>query len=242
MHLDEPIDSPRLYLDRHSPEQPRRLWGLIEESKRDDPLAPATVVGPSNYANLTLRHELARSGFANVRFLPMPRLAELLGAPSLAARGRTPLTSIVESAAIRFDILIRRGPFEAGPERACFDVDGDGVLDSDEEKDWNDAPNYRQDRLILPGNGDTVAEVGEVRFNSCVDVIEDNAEKRHSYLTAYGTLVHEAGHAIGIGGGKSTTHSTIADSAMSRTDNLLCSPHPFDIMAIYALYQTRLVP
>ena len=60
-----------------------------------------TVVGPSNYANLTLRHELARSGFANVRFLPMPRLAELLGAPSLAARGRTPLTSIVESAAIR---------------------------------------------------------------------------------------------------------------------------------------------
>ena len=99
--MDEPIDSPRLYIDRHSTEQPRRLWRLIAASKKDDPLAPATVVGPSNYANLTLRHELARSGFANVRFLPMPRLAELLGAPSLAARGRTPLTSIVESAAIR---------------------------------------------------------------------------------------------------------------------------------------------
>ena len=101
MHLDQSIDSPRIYIDRHYTGQPRRLWDLIEESKRDDPLAPATVVGPSNYANLSLRHELARSGFANVRFLPIPRLAELLGAPSLAARGRTPLTSIVESAAIR---------------------------------------------------------------------------------------------------------------------------------------------
>ena len=101
MHLDQSIDSPRLYLDRHSTGQPRRLWDLIAALKKDDPLAPATVVGPSNYANLTLRHELARSGFANVRFLPMPRLAELLGAPSLAVRGRTPLTSIVESAVIR---------------------------------------------------------------------------------------------------------------------------------------------
>ena len=110
MHLDEPIDSPRLYIDRHSTGQPRRLWDLIAASKKDDPLAPATVVGPSNYANLSLRHELARSGFANVRFLPMPRLAELLGAPSLAARGRTPLTSIVESAAIRAVSEAASGP------------------------------------------------------------------------------------------------------------------------------------
>ena len=99
--MDELIDTPSLHLDRPSAEQRRRLWDLIAAFKKDDPLAPTTVVGPSNYANLTLRHELARSGFANVRFLPMPRVAELLGAPSLAARGRTPLTTIVESAAIR---------------------------------------------------------------------------------------------------------------------------------------------
>ena len=90
-----------LYLDRHHPGQPHRLWDLVATWKKDDPLSPVTIVGPSNYANLSLRHDLARSGFANVRFLPMPRLAELLGAPSLAARDRTPLTSIVESAAIR---------------------------------------------------------------------------------------------------------------------------------------------
>ena len=108
--MDEPIDRHRLNLDPHSAEQPRRLWDLIAATKKDDLLAPATVVGPSNYANLTLRHELARSGFANVRFLPMPRLAELLGAPSLAAQGRTPLTSIVESAAVRAVSETASGP------------------------------------------------------------------------------------------------------------------------------------
>ena len=74
---------------------------------------------------------------------------------------------------------------------------------------------------------------------------------------AYETLVHEAGHAIGIGGGEGASqarrgHPFIPYSIMNY-DNLVyvnvdtnpeksseddCAPYPFDIMAIFSLYQT----
>ncbi|HEU0022890.1 MAG TPA: PD-(D/E)XK nuclease family protein, partial [Dehalococcoidia bacterium] len=77
------------------------LESLVKSLKLSDPLTPVTVIGPSTYANLSLRHNLGRSGLANVKFMVLPRLAELLGAPSLAAAGPRPLTPILESAAIR---------------------------------------------------------------------------------------------------------------------------------------------
>ena len=91
----------RLFLQHQNPDLSRSLGDFISSLQRDDPLAPVTVVGPSTYANLTLRHERARQGFANVQFLTLPRLSELLGAPSLSAQGRRPLTSALESAVIR---------------------------------------------------------------------------------------------------------------------------------------------
>ena len=74
---------------------------------------------------------------------------------------------------------------------------------------------------------------------------------------AYETLVHEAGHAIGIGGGEGASqvrrgHPFIPYSIMNY-DNLVyvnvdtnpeksseddCAPYPFDILAIFSLYQT----
>ena len=77
------------------------LKRLIDSVRQGDPLSPLTVVGPSIYANLALRRALGRSGFANVRFWLLPWISESLGAPSLAARGRRPLTSIIESASLR---------------------------------------------------------------------------------------------------------------------------------------------
>ena len=64
----------------------------------------------------------------------------------------------------------------------------------------------------------------------------------------FSTVVHEGGHALGIGGtsesggsGQEIHHAQIEDSIMKTgfdTDFKICSPTPFDVMAIYALYQT----
>ena len=60
-------------------------------------------------------------------------------------------------------------------------------------------------------------------------------------------LVHEAGHALVILGTR-YDHPEMFDSIMSYGNHIPenlgepeCSPHPFDIMAIYALYQ-RIAP
>ena len=73
-------DTGRLIVDRQSPALKEALWRLVKQAKEDGGLlAPVTVVGPSQYANLSLRQELGRSGFVNVRFILLPMLAELLG-------------------------------------------------------------------------------------------------------------------------------------------------------------------
>ena len=72
----------------------------IGAAKAGDPLAPVTVIVPSNYAGLSLRRVLGKGGLVNVRFLVMARLAELLGAPSLVG-DRVPLTSWARAEAVR---------------------------------------------------------------------------------------------------------------------------------------------
>ena len=92
-----------------------------------------------------------------------------------------------------------------------------------------------ENHFDLPG-GDTTPNRGDVVFNQC------NTRSKSTYRT----LVHEAGHVLGIRDGTNimnlpgeTHHPTINDSVINYIIvDSDCSPNPFDIMAIYAIYQT----
>jgi RecB family exonuclease len=96
----------------------RALGGAVAAAKQGDPLAPVTVIVPANHVGVTARRALASgslgpvggsgAGVAAVTFLTVHRLAELLGAPGLAAQRRRPVSTPVLAAAIRR--VLRREP------------------------------------------------------------------------------------------------------------------------------------
>ncbi|MEX2599536.1 MAG: PD-(D/E)XK nuclease family protein, partial [Dehalococcoidia bacterium] len=111
MNIPETIPDPRSSVVT-LPGAKAELEALLAAVQRAGPLTPVTVAGPSNYANLSLRHGLGRRGFANVRFMAVSRLAELLGAPALGQQGRRPLTGMLESAAVRAVAQRARDPLD----------------------------------------------------------------------------------------------------------------------------------
>lgn len=83
------------------------LREAVAASKAADPMAPVTVVVPTNIAGIATRRFLAggltdgSNGIAGIWFTTLPRLAERLAAPALHAAGRQPITEPVLATAIR---------------------------------------------------------------------------------------------------------------------------------------------
>ncbi|MGI9606572.1 MAG: PD-(D/E)XK nuclease family protein [Acidimicrobiales bacterium] len=96
----------------------------VVSAKGGQPLAPVTVVVPSNLAGLSLRRVLGSGllasadpaqprGIVNVAFATPFQYASTLAAPALARSGRRPLTTAVLAAAVRHVLRASPGRFEA---------------------------------------------------------------------------------------------------------------------------------
>ena len=78
------------------------LASAVGQAKAGDPLAPVTVIVPTNTAGVMARRALGRrGGVAAVDMLTLYRLAELIGSPALVAEGRSPVSTAVVDLAIR---------------------------------------------------------------------------------------------------------------------------------------------
>ena len=111
----------------------------------------------------------------------------------------------------------------------------------------SDTQNNRS--LYIPGD-DNVVDDSDIRLNACKP---KPGETNSTEFRNYDLMVHESGHALGLSNFtrnllalQTASHPTIPNAVMNYDSETEvyepdCSPHPFDIMAIYALYQT-LVP
>ena len=82
--------------------------------KHADPLAPVTVIVPTNLVGVLVRRALARGfgGIAGLDVLTVDRLAERIAAPALVGSGRRPATEPVVAAAWRRALAADPGVFE----------------------------------------------------------------------------------------------------------------------------------
>ncbi len=105
----------------YGPAAASTLHGIVAAAKARDALRPVTVVVPTNSVGVATRRALASEalgpvtdrgrGIAGLQVLTIYRLAELLGAPALAAAGRRPVSTPVVAAAVRGVLADEAGVF-----------------------------------------------------------------------------------------------------------------------------------
>ncbi|MGH9291210.1 MAG: hypothetical protein ACRDZ6_00335, partial [Acidimicrobiales bacterium] len=83
-----------------------RLVALVAELQGEDPLAPVWVAVRAPAVALHLRRFFGQRnrGFGGVRFAPLSRLVETIGASSELLEGRVPLTEAALRAACRVEL------------------------------------------------------------------------------------------------------------------------------------------
>ena len=83
------------------------------------------------------------------------------------------------------DMFIRRGAFE-----------GSTGLATDHD-DYRPADPLKLPKLPEHVTADLKADRDEIRFNSCKRLLAPDAGDHMVHVTAFGTLLHEVGHALG---------------------------------------------
>lgn len=116
------MPEPLLHVTPHGRAAAEVLRMRIAAAKADDPLHPVSVLVPTNYVGVSVRRVLASGavgpvtargrGIAGLILLTIFRLAELLGAPALAAAGRRPISTPLLGAVVRGVLRDDPGIFE----------------------------------------------------------------------------------------------------------------------------------
>jgi hypothetical protein len=111
----------RVVMTSYGLDAAQALRGAVADVKAGEPLAPVTVVVPSNHLGVASRRLLSAGslgpvtgtgvGLSAVTFLTTFRLAELLGAAMLAGTGRRPVSTPVLAAAMRAELAAEPGLF-----------------------------------------------------------------------------------------------------------------------------------
>ena len=115
------MPAPALFVTPYGRPAATRLRERLSAAKTADPLHPVTVLVPTNYVGVSVRRLLASGelgavsarggGIAGLMLLTVYRLAELLGAPALAAAGRRPVSTPLLGAVVRQALRTEPGIF-----------------------------------------------------------------------------------------------------------------------------------
>lgn len=168
----------------------------VRAAKAGDPLRPVTVVVPTNSVGVSVRRLLASgelgpvtagNGVAGLMLLTVYRLAELLGAPALAADARRPVSTPVIASAVRRVLGEDPGVFAAVREHP-----------STEERL---VQAHRELSEVAPDNLDRLAQRGTrpgdvVRIHRAVRSLLEDDWYDEADLMAAATAAVEAGSSI----------------------------------------------
>lgn len=193
--------APALVTTRYGPAATEALHRVVAQAKASDPFAPVTVVVPANSVGVAVRRSLARAetggqvGIVGLSLLTVYRLAELLGAPALAAAGRRPVTTPVLGAAVRRVLAA-----DPGPLRRVADHPATQAAIVRAHRELSDLDDEQLDAVA--GHGVTAAAIVAVHRAVRVAIADEFYEERDLMdaaartVTARRGTIGELGHVV----------------------------------------------